>query len=109
MNRMQALLSELKRRLVGRIECKACGRGEPDDLLLMTMPSGALICHRCLDQAVDAELPSDVRSGNRCIACSVRSPGSAGQAIGKVWMCATCLATAKSRLAADRRLWLPAT
>lgn len=54
-------------------------------------------------------MTSDVRVGIRCVSCKARTLGTAEQVMDQVWMCATFLVTAKSKLPVDRKVWARAT
>jgi hypothetical protein len=94
MARSDTMLARVKDWLGGKVACEACGATGPDDLMLLTMPSGIMICHPCLMNALRAAVREDAAGSEeiRCVGCSERRMPSELQSIGRISLCDQCLA-----------------
>ena len=94
MARGNTVLARVKDWLGGKVACEACGATGPDDLMLLTMPSGTMVCHPCLMNALRSEVREDTiaREETRCVGCGERRMPSELQGVGRISLCDQCLA-----------------
>ena len=94
MARSNTLLARVKDWLGGKVACAACGATGPDDLMLLTLPSGITVCHPCLMSVLRTGVRADATGSDetRCAGCSERLMPPAMQRVGRISLCDQCLA-----------------